>query len=149
MFEIRRAKSSDVADLQELYLRYLTNQPPAEPQIEEDWVRLIDEVSTNANYNILVGVEDGKVVSSVTLIVIPNLTHNLRPYALIENVVTHQDYRGKGYASALLQRASEMAADRGCYKVMLMTGSKKESTLNFYRQNGYNSDEKTAFIKRV
>ena len=31
----------------------------------------------------------------------------------------------------------------------LLTGSKKESTLDFYRCCGFNSEEKTAFIKRL
>ena len=43
--------------------------------------------------------------------------------------------------------ASEIAKANNCYKIMLMTGSKKESTLNFYRKAGYNSDDKTAFIR--
>jgi len=59
------------------------------------------------------------------------------------------DYRGKGFASALMNRASEIAKQRGCYKIMLLTGSKKESTLNFYRSNGFNSEDKTGFIKRL
>ena len=33
------------------------------------------------------------------------------------------------------------------YKMMLLTGSKKESTLRFYENAGYNSSDKTAFIQ--
>ena len=36
-----------------------------------------------------------------------------------------------------------------CYKIMLLTGSKEESTLNFYRNAGYNSSDKTAFIQWI
>ena len=42
--------------------------------------------------------------------------------------------------------AKKKACESGCYKIMLMTGSKEESTLNFYRRAGYNSEDKTAFI---
>ncbi len=31
--------------------------------------------------------------------------------------------------------------------MMLLTGSKEESTLNFYQNAGYNSTDKTAFIQ--
>lgn len=34
-----------------------------------------------------------------------------------------------------------------CYKIMLLTGSKKKETLNFYGNEGYNSTDKTAFIQ--
>jgi hypothetical protein len=35
------------------------------------------------------------------------------------------------------------------YKIMLMTGSKKESTLSFYEKAGYNRSDKTAFIQWI
>ena len=98
---------------------------------------------------ILAAEEDGRVVSSVQLAIVRSLTHNVRPFAVIENVVTHADYRQRGYASALLQRASEIAVERNCYKVTLETGSNRESTLNFYRKNGFAIDEKHSCLKRL
>ena len=52
-------------------------------------------------------------------------------------------------ASACLNRAREIAADAGCYKIMLMTGAKDAATLNFYRSAGFDDGEKTAFILRL
>ena len=144
---IRKASTSDVTDLMELYLNHLTIYPPSEEQKINDWVDMINKISANPNYHLLVSETDGKVVSSVTVVIIQNLTHNLQPYAVIENVVTHACYRGKGYAHALMNTACETAEKSGCYKVMLMTGSKKESTLRFYERCGFVSD-KTAFQKR-
>ncbi len=71
----------------------------------------------------------------------------MRPYALIENVVTHSAYRKKGYASALMARADAMAREQDCYKIMLMTGSKSENIFQFYERCGFNKKDKTAFIK--
>ena len=82
-------------------------------------------------------------------VIIPNLTRNIRPYAFVENVVTHSDYRGKGYATDCLNFAKAIAEKENCYKMMLLTGSKKESTMNFYRGAGYNSSDKTAFIQWI
>jgi GNAT superfamily N-acetyltransferase len=50
--------------------------------------------------------------------------------------VTHQDYQNKGYATAILRKANEIAKEKNCYKVMLMTSSKEESTLRFYDKVG-------------
>lgn len=80
---------------------------------------------------------------------IPNLTRGVRPYAFVENVVTHGDYQKKGYATACLNFAKQIAKQNHCYKMMLLTGSKEESTLNFYRNAGYNSSDKTAFIQWI
>ena len=92
---------------------------------------------------------EGKVVSTCTCVIIPNLTHNQRPYEVVENVVTDQNFRGKGYATLCLDFAKEIAIKNNCYKLMLMTGSKKEATLNFYRNAGYTDKTKTAFDQRV
>jgi GNAT superfamily N-acetyltransferase len=62
-------------------------------------------------------------------------------------VITLPHYRKKGFASLLLSAAKDTAVTHNCYKIMLMTGSKQESTLSFYQQAGYNSNDKTAFIQ--
>jgi len=143
----RKAKPADASALCELYHKHLTSRPPKEAQDMQAWQEKIGVFEKDPHYHLLLGEVDGSVVSSVTLIVIENLTRNQRPYALIENVVTHADYRGKGYAAKLIAAASSIAKQLDCYKVMLMTGSKEGSTLNFYERCGFNSEDKTAFIK--
>jgi ribosomal protein S18 acetylase RimI-like enzyme len=146
---IRKAFVTDVTDLQELYLHHLTQYPPQEPQNEADWTALLETLLQNPDYYLLGYEYNSKIISSVTLVIVRNLTHNLRPYAFIENVVTHAEYRNNGYASALMDYASKIAKEQNCYKIMLMTGSKKETTLRFYERCGFNRNDKTAFIKRL
>ena len=69
------------------------------------------------------------------------------PYAFVENVVTHEDFRGNGYAGECLDYARKIAEKENCYKMMLLTGSKKPETSHFYEKAGYNSSDKTAFIQ--
>ena len=147
MLHIRKARSTDAEILHDLYFKHLTPNPPKESQNIDIWREKIKHFESNPLYHLLVGEADGQVVSSVTLIVIENLTHNMRPYAVIENVVTHADYRGKRFAVELMNKASDIAAGLGCYKIMLLTGSKLDSTLRFYENCGYNQNDKTAFIK--
>ena len=109
---------------------------------------MLEKIAADTDYHLLVGECDGAVVSSVTLVVIKNLTHDLRPYSVVENVVTHSCYRNCGYASALMASAKEIAVAIGCYKIMLMTGSKREGTLRFYKKCGF-TDDKTAFQIRL
>ena len=44
-----------------------------------------------------------------------NLTHNQRPYAFVENVVTDENYRKRGLATACLNYAKEIAQKENCY----------------------------------
>ena len=82
------------------------------------------------------GWDEGQLVSSCTLTVIPNLTRACRPYGVIENVVTHTVHCGDGWGRALLQRTLAHAWRERCYKVMLMTGRKDENTLRFSNAHG-------------
>ena len=104
-------------------------------------------IMQDKNHHIIVKKLDGKIVSSCVCVIIPNLTRNIRPYAFIENVVTHSDSRGKGYATECLNYAKQIAENTNCYKMMLLTGSKKKEILNFYGNARYNSTDKTAFIQ--
>lgn len=146
---IRKAKGTDAEELKVLYFDYLTAYPPKEEQDMNVWASMLDKFEKEENMHLLVAEEHGKVVSTVQMAIIESLTHNIRPFAVIENVVTHIDYRNKGYASALLDKASEIARERRCYKVFLETGSNKENTLNFYRNNGFEIDGKHSCLKRL
>ena len=52
----------------------------------------------------------------------------------------------RGLATVVLQAALREAWEHGCYKVMLATGSKRETTLHFYEQAGFIRGVKTGFV---
>lgn len=141
---VRQAKKEDLNALLELYLFLHEDSVPEQNEhLENTWSQIIKDT----NHYLIVNEIDGRIVSSCVCVIIPNLTRNVRPYAFIENVVTHKDYRGKGYAHACLEYAKEIAKRENCYKMMLLTGSKDPATLHFYESVGYNSSDKTAFIQ--
>lgn len=143
---IREIKESDLNGLLNLYTHLHDNPiPPESDELSALW----NEIISDKNHHIVVAEENSEIVSSCVCVIVPNLTHNQRPYALIENVVTHEAHRGKGYAAACLDFAKEIAKKSNCYKLMLMTGSKLESTLRFYERAGYNRTDKTAFIQWI
>ncbi|MBQ2355482.1 MAG: GNAT family N-acetyltransferase [Treponema sp.] len=141
---IREANKNDLNALLELYL-YLHEDsiPNQDEHLENTWKQIMED----KNHHLIVNEVDGKIVSSCVCVIIPNLTRNVRPYAFVENVVTHADYRKKGYASECLDYARTIAKKENCYKMMLLTGSKREETLRFYEKAGYNSKDKTAFVQ--
>ncbi len=143
---IREANASDLNALLELYLDLHEKRVPEDsPRLREAWARIM----ADPDHHIVVYEADGRPVSSCVCVVVPNLTRDARPYALVENVVTHRDHRGRGYATRCLARAREIAEAAGCYKLMLLTGAKDAATLDFYRRAGYDDGEKTGFILRL
>ncbi|MEE3491893.1 GNAT family N-acetyltransferase [Ruminococcus sp.] len=142
--KVREIKENELSDLLELYTHlHELGVPENSEHLQNTW----SEICRDGNHHIIVCEVDGKLVSSCVCVIIPNLTRNIRPYAFIENVVTRADYRGKGYATACLNHAKDLAIKANCYKIMLLTSSKTESTLNFYKRAGYNCTDKTAFIQ--
>ena len=141
---VREAVKEDLDELLNLYLfLHEKNIPKKSEYLENTWKTIIEDI----NHHIVVKEINGKIVSSCVCVIVPNLTRNIRPYALIENVVTNEEYCGKGYATECLNYAKEIAIKNNCYKMMLLTGTKNENTLAFYKSAGYNSDDKIAFIQ--
>lgn len=142
--EIRMAGSDDLPGVLDLYQHlHAVDDRPSRASAEQALARLEGMPGSG----VLIGSNEDGIRSSCTLIVIPNLTRGGRPYALIENVVTHASARGRGYGKAVLAAALERAWGQDCYKVMLMSGSQDVATLRFYRSSGF-EQTKTGFQVR-
>ena len=141
---IREVTWEDFDGLMKLYTQLHDNpMPERTAEVMSIWNKIL----TTEEYHVVIAEEDGKIISSCVCVIIPNLTHNQRPYALVENVITDEMYRKRGLAKQCLNYARDIAVKANCYKIMLLTGSKKESTLAFYEKAGYNQKDKTAFIQ--
>tara|TARA_B100001250_G_scaffold414522_1_gene453525 strand:- start:4998 stop:5447 length:450 start_codon:yes stop_codon:yes gene_type:complete len=144
--EIRELSKSELYELLDLYLD-LHDEDESAPQdgtLDLVW----DKIQENPDYYCLGVFVHKKLVSTCSLMIIPNLTRGCRPYALIENVVTHQSFRRKGYGKAILQHSLNLAWANNCYKVMLQTGRLNEETFQFYEQAGFNRHAKQAFVAK-
>ena len=144
-FVIRAATQSDLAIFSALYRHLKPDDPDAAPDVPQ---QTFDNVIAHPGLTVLGGLKNGLLVSSCTLIVIPNITRAGTPYALIENVVTHSDHRQKGFGRAVIRKAIDMAFGEGCYKVMLLTGRTDPAILKFYQSCGF-EQTKTGFQVRA
>ena len=140
----RHIKPDELSELIALYkFLHETNAPlPEESRLKQIW----HEFLADPKVHCLVGVVDNKLVATCVLTIIPNLSRGARPYGLIENVVTHGDYRQKGIGTGLLHFAQELARANNCHKVMLITQRQLESTLHFYDNAGFQRNGRTAFV---
>lgn len=90
---------------------------------------------------------DGRVVGMVTLHILPNVTWGGRPYALIENVATAENWRLRGVGRRVMQSAIDKARDEKVYKIMLLTG-RKRGALGFYESVGFDREDKHGLVIR-
>lgn len=142
---VRSAAERDLPEVLNLY-RYLhPHDPPLETATAERvWTTLL-----SSNFmTVIVAQAAEALVASCTLAIVPNLSRGARSYGVIENVVTHADYRRLGLGRRVLAHALDLAWQVDCYKVLLATGSKRETTLRFYEKAGFLRGGKTYFEVR-
>ncbi len=138
--DISPATKQNLPALLALY-QHLTGEPPFDIETAAE---VFERFEGYVGSQILIGWLNERAVASCTLVVIPNLTRSGTPYALIENVVTHTRYRKHGFGHAVLEAAVAAAWEAGCYKVMLLAGSKSPEIMRFYKSAGF-SQSKTGF----
>jgi GNAT superfamily N-acetyltransferase len=144
--KLRELHEEDLLELLDLYQHLHRNDEPLpnEEVVQKVWKR----IQNNDGFLCIGGFVDENLVCSACLFTIDNLTRGCRPYALIENVVTHGSYRRKGFGQKVLQHCLNEAWSRNCYKVMLLTGRKDEGVYQFYESVGFNRHSKQAFIAK-
>jgi GNAT superfamily N-acetyltransferase len=144
--EIRELVAADLDALLALYRHlHAEDDPlPARPELETLWAR----VCASPDHLYHGGFLGGELVASCCAAIVPNFTRGARPYAVIENVVTRQDQRGRGYGSALLQALLSSCWSRSCYKVMLLSAAQRDAAHRFYEANGFDRHAKQGFIIR-
>ncbi len=67
------------------------------------------------------------------LYILPNMTRNGRPAAILENIVVDEAQRGQGIGRAMLEYARERALEHGCYKLSLTSNARRADAHEFYR----------------
>jgi len=143
--QTRLATPADLSAILALYTHLNPDDPQAEyPVAQAAWEALL----ASPLVKVFVAEIENTIVSSCTIAIVPNITRGVRPYALIENVVTHAAHRRKGLGHAVLAAALAAAWAANSYKVMLATGSRNAETLRFYERAGFQRGGKTFFEAR-
>lgn len=146
-YSARLIKENELKGLLELYKHLNEDEPYL--MCDDNLNKIWKDILSDPNLFYIVIEDDGRLVSSCTLAIIKNLTRGAKPYSIIENVVTHKEYRNKGLGKKVLQKAIQISEERGCYKVMLLSGRKDENVLGFYERAGFERGVKTGFIKKL
>ncbi|GAB2462084.1 GNAT family N-acetyltransferase [Nocardioides hungaricus] len=142
---IREALPEDFGAVMRLYGQLHPGDPVLDNGSDRD---VYDAILATRSLTLLVLEIDGVVVATTYLNIIPNITRSASPYAVIENVVVDESVRGTGLGKQIMAATLRAAWDAGCYKAMLLTGSKTPSTHAFYRSCGFSPDAKTAYLAR-
>jgi len=115
----------------------------AEPRsrAEQIWRETLDRLGVS----IFISEAGQNIVATCMLVVAPNLLRSGCQHGFIENVVTHPDFRGQGYGSAVLAAALERAWQEDCHHVLLQSGRADPRVRAFYERAGFVPGLRTAY----
>lgn len=140
---VRSLAAEDLDALLALYEDLHSHDDPApRAALEETWHSILRDPG-----RIYVGgfLED-ELVSTCNAVIVSNLTRGARPYAIIEQVVTHHDHRRRGFGIQTMRHLLERCWERRCYKAMLMSGVQRSDAHQFYDALGFDRSAKQAFV---
>lgn len=139
---IRTATEKDLTDIIRLYEQLLLD-PNGLERVQrtsmDNYKKALGDISALPGCEVIVAEEQGRVIGTAMMMIVPNLTHGALPWAIVENVVVENDLRGTGVGKLLMEYIREKAVNAGCYKIQLMSDKRRSEAHKFYRTIGYNA----------
>jgi GNAT superfamily N-acetyltransferase len=136
---VRDATRKDLPRIVELLAQLSlddSQELPEEP-LQASYGAAFDEVERDNRQRLLVLEVAGRIVGTLAVVVVPNVGHQGKPYALVENVVVDEAGRGQGHGEALMRAAIDVARKAGCYKVSLFSNKRRVDAHRFYGKLGF------------
>lgn len=140
---IRLARREDLAAVQRLYQELRPHDP--ELSLDEaatSWTALLDQPTVR----LIVAEHEGRLVATCMLAFIPNFASGGRPIGFIEHVITLAEFRGRGFARAVLKYALDLAWANNCCKVVLLSGAQRVEAHRLYESLGFRGDIERGFV---
>jgi predicted N-acetyltransferase YhbS len=140
MTNIRPATEEDIPSILDLYRELIISTSQVETSRSpstDDYRKVFAEIRADPRHELLVAEDQGEVVGTVVLLIVPNLSHSATPWALVENLVVGHEYRRRGLGRLLLEYAVARAKEKGCYRIQLCSDKRREEAHRFYHSVGF------------
>jgi GNAT superfamily N-acetyltransferase len=136
---IRRATARDLPRIVELLQQLSIDEPreATDGPLPEAYREAFAQIEGDARQRLLVAESDGRIDGTLVVVVVANLSHRGRPWAIAENVVVDAAARGQGVGEALLREAATIARGAGCYKLSLTSNKQRPDAHRFYGRLGF------------
>ncbi|MBR0467981.1 GNAT family N-acetyltransferase [Candidatus Saccharibacteria bacterium] len=113
-------------------------------EIPQEW---FDELIASPYHDMLIAVEDDKIIGIATLSI--HMGPIIRKNAYLEDFVTDQTVRGKGIGSALWDAMLDWAKEKGCNNLEFTCGNGREASQQFYKNHGATIYDTNFFRRQV
>ncbi|MGN7408802.1 MULTISPECIES: GNAT family N-acetyltransferase [unclassified Sporosarcina] len=108
-----------------------------EDYVVNDYVEAFAEMEAQSGNQLILAIDDQKVVGCLQLTLIPGLARRGLKRAQIEGVRVDRRYRSQGVGQALFERAISIAKSEGAGLVQLTTDKQRVDAHRFYERLGF------------
>ena len=78
-----------------------------------------------------------------------DLVDQCKPFMVIENVIVSSQAQRKGVGQQLMLRIEQIARDRECGYIILVSGAQRKEAHLFYEKMGYREEQVEGFRKHL
>lgn len=133
----RNAKSSDLSAIVALLADDDLGQTRETGEVSEAYVTAFAAIEADPSNDVIVAEENGEVVGTAQLTLIPNLTFDGSLRVQIEGVRVASSQRGQGTGEALINWMIDRAQSEGAKIIQLTTNKARGDALRFYERLGF------------
>ncbi len=105
--------------------------------INPAYVSAFQKIEADPNNDIVVATLNNKVVGTLQMTIIPNLSFIGSDRCIIQAVRISSELRGHGLGSQLMNWAVDRAREHGCVMVELASNLKRPDAIRFYKKLGF------------
>lgn len=136
MSEIIRLQHSDKKSLREI------NELLGQFNDRKTSLKVLQALIENPMSELWTAVEEGVIVGMATLVFVQKIAG---VSTRIEDVVVHENFRGKGLGKALCQRLIERSKERGAYSIHLTSRPDRVAANELYKKLGFQPHATNAY----
>jgi GNAT superfamily N-acetyltransferase len=140
MVRVRLATEKDITPILDLYHEltiHITQIESSRNSSPADVRKVFNEICADPRHELFVIEDQGKVVGTVVLLIVPNLSHSATPWAIVENLVVSEKYRRRGFGRMLLEHVITRARKKGCHRIELCSDMRREEAHRLYHAVGF------------
>ncbi|WP_025785399.1 GNAT family N-acetyltransferase [Sporosarcina sp. D27] len=108
-----------------------------EDYVVNDYVEAFTEMEAQSGNQLILAIDDQKVVGCLQITLIPGLARRGMKRAQIEGVRVDRHYRSHGVGQALFEQAISIAKSEGAGLVQLTTDKQRADAHRFYERLGF------------
>lgn len=138
---VRAARQTDAEALQSLYRQLVDDE---NVNVTPSQIRVLEE---DARTRLFVCESGGEVRGTILVSLCARAMYAGRPFAVFENLLVDEEFRGNGIGRALLREAERFCLSRNCSKMMLLSSTSRLAAHQLFEQVGFEGDRKRAFVK--